>query len=160
MIVYIIESNTLTEEDLPELNRLIADLGERRGQECPWRVFEEINDNARVYAAREERGGRLVGIGILNVDYKAPPPHFGNLQTVAVLPEHRGDGVFSRILDAVEEKARELELEVVAIQCKKSRHRVAFKAYKKRGYRELFPFSGILIGKPHKLGRGDPERGS
>lgn len=151
--MYTIELNTLAEKDLPELNRLIADLGEQQGQEHPWSVFREINDNALVYAAREAEGGLLVGIGILNVDYKAPPPHFGNLQTLAVLPGHRGGGVFSRILDAMEEKARELELEVVAIQCKKRRHPVAFKTYKKRGYRELFPFSGILIGKPHKLGR-------
>lgn len=152
--MYIIELNTLSEKDLPELNRLTTDLGRQKGEKhYPWSVYREISENALIYTARQESNRSLVGMGILNVDYKAPPPHFGNLQSIAVLPDHRRKGVFSQILDQIEAKARELNLEVVAIQCKKRRHKIAFKAYKRRGYRELVPLSGILIGDPRKLGK-------
>lgn len=149
--MYIIELNTLAEEDLPQLNQLMADLGKQDGQKYPWSVYKEINENALVYAAREKNGSLLVGMGILNVDYKAPPPHFGNIQSLAVLPDHRMNGIFSQMLGRIEAKARELNLEVIAIQCHKRRHRIAFTAYKRRGYRELIPLSGILIGNPQKL---------
>lgn len=152
--MYIIELNTLSEADLPELNRLMNDLGEQKGEKYHgWEVYKEINENALVYTARRDNDRSLVGMGILNVDYKAPPPNFGNLQSIAVLPDHRMNGVFSQILDRIEAKARERDLGVLAIQCKKRRHRVAFKAYKRRGYRELVPLSGILIGDPQKVGR-------
>lgn len=151
--MYIIEANTLTPQDVPQLNRLSADLGRGKPRVHPWSVFEQINHNAMVCVARNQANNELVGMGILNIDYKTPPPFFGNLQSLAVLPEHRGNGVFSRIMDAIEQRARELELGVVALQCTKFRHRVAFKAYKKRGYRELVPFTGIMIGKPRDLGK-------
>lgn len=150
--MYIIEANTLTPKDVPQLNRLVIDLGRGKPREHPWTVYEQINDSARIYVARRRENNELVGMGILNIDYKAPPPFFGNLQSLAVLPDHRGNAIFSRLMDAIEQHAREIELGIVALQCSKHRHRVAFKAYKKRGYRELVPFSGIMIGKPHKLG--------
>lgn len=150
--MYTIEANSLTSNDVAQLNRLTADLGRGKPLDHPWAVYEQINNNAAVFVARSQADGELAGLGILNIDYKTPPPFFGNLQSLAVLPEHRGNGAFSRLMDAIEQRARELELGIVALQCSKHRHRVAFKAYKARGYRELVPLSGIMIGKPHKLG--------
>ena len=48
--------------------------------------------------------GQIVGCGALHVMWE----DLGEVRTVAVLPEHKGKGIGGRILDMLEERAKEL----------------------------------------------------
>ena len=58
------------------------------------------------------------------------------LSGLAVLPEHRGRGIGSILLDAVEQRAKRLELPHVSLICFERNTR-AMSLYRRRGYDEL-----------------------
>lgn len=83
--------------------------------------------------------GALVGCG----GFKQDTPDIAYLKRMWVAPENRGLGLGRRLLEALEEKARELGYDKVRLETEKTLTE-AQQLYRSSGYVEVRPFNGEL----------------
>jgi ribosomal protein S18 acetylase RimI-like enzyme len=112
-----------------------ADIWERRR-----RLYEELLAKDGTYALIAERDGAPVGYAMVSLSRPSmtwPIDRAANLETIAVLPEARGAGIGTRLVDAVKERMRaagvtHLGLGVVAT------NDAAIRFYRRHGFEPAF----------------------
>jgi ribosomal protein S18 acetylase RimI-like enzyme len=134
-----------------EISPELRALGEVRTREASWRVrralYEEwlANDDAFVLVAQDD--GRPVGYAL--VDFRGPEEawatgeRIAELQTLAVLPEHRGQGIGTQLVEAAFARLRALgvtEIEVATL----ANNAGAQRFYERLG---LLRFAVTFLGK-------------
>ena len=94
-----------------------------------------VDRQGRTRAVVGTDAGRVVGMGFLAVVNRVPDPgalqrQHGDVQSVFVLPEHRGQGLGSRIVTALVEVARETACDRVNVHS----GRRAIEVYERLGF--------------------------
>ncbi len=79
-----------------------------RGRDGRKRIAREIGGACSIFLAAEERGESLVGAVLGTHDGRK-----GWINRLAVRPEHRGRGIGSALVAAVEERLRAMGIEIV-----------------------------------------------
>ncbi len=79
-----------------------------RGRDGRNRIAREIGSACSIFLAAEERGEKLVGAVLGTHDGRK-----GWINRLAVRPEHRGRGIGSGLVAAVEERLRAMGIEIV-----------------------------------------------
>jgi ribosomal protein S18 acetylase RimI-like enzyme len=151
--------------DLDELKpawRTLLDHVHDRGSVVPIRPFEDswrlerqhyvdlMADGGFVFVAR--RAGAVIGYAMARVDDADPVwytgAQYGELVTLSVLPEERGDGVGDALFAAVENELtrRGIDDMFIGVDCANTR---ALRFYERRGYKVGFH---LMYGSP---GRAD-----
>ncbi|MCX7597635.1 MAG: GNAT family N-acetyltransferase [Armatimonadetes bacterium] len=98
---------------------------ERRRQQ-----FAEIDENRQVVLVAEA-DGKVVGAVQLAIDSFVPGA--GMVRSLAVRPSHRRQGIGSRLMDAVEDLARQRGLKALVLLVRPD-NEAALAMYRKRGY--------------------------
>jgi ribosomal protein S18 acetylase RimI-like enzyme len=78
-----------------------------RGRDSRERIAREVDSDSSVFLAAE-RDGELVGVVLGTHDGRK-----GWINRLAVLPEHRAEGIGRALADAVEQRLREQGIEIV-----------------------------------------------
>jgi N-acetylglutamate synthase-like GNAT family acetyltransferase len=108
----------------------------------PWRQPRGSERDDReaeaVHRLAIDNDGRVIGVGRLHgVD-----GHTGQIRYMAVAPSHRGQGVGTQILAALENAARQAQMHRIRLHARE----MAAPFYRHRGYRSLSP-SHVLYGE-------------
>lgn len=104
-------------------------------------IDELESASVRFFVARSE--GRLVGIGALRLD----PDNYGEVKRMFVLPEARGRGVGTAILDRLEREARDEGLVCLRLETGIYQEE-ALKLYRSAGFRTRGAFGGYRSDDP------------
>ena len=118
----------MTEEDVPEIARL-----EKRCFTVPWSeksFHDEIKNKLAVYLVAEKDGQCIGYAGFWNVSGE------GGITNVAVLPEYRKQGAGSALIEEMIHKARELRLDLLTLEVRKS-NGAAQRLYEKYGFERI-----------------------
>ena len=142
-------------DDLEQLSRLYAEFHEFHVRGVPDRLSRSSNlrhaeldsalqkifdsENAAIFVA--EVDGQLVGLGEVYIREDAPIPFkvsykYGHLQSMIVTEAYRGSGIGTRILEAVEQWAKEKNAAEVRLDTWEFKEG-PLEFYEKRGYNTL-----------------------
>ncbi len=159
-----------TRDDLPLLEPLWVSVHHRHAEAMPelapyvsdaqtWAVrgalYAELLAKPDTVLLLAEVDGRLIGYGLAHVmavgdtwlpDTWATGARIGEIESLAVLPEYRGRGVGTRLLDALEHEldndgVRDLVLGVLPGNA------AAIRLYERRGYRPTWTYLSRLAGR-------------
>ncbi len=159
-----------TRDDLPLLEPLWVSVHHRHAEAMPelapyvsdaqtWAVrgalYAELLAKPDTVLLLAEVDGRLIGYGLAHVmavgdtwlpDTWATGARIGEIESLAVLPEYRGRGVGTRLLDALEHEldndgVRDLVLGVLPGNA------AAIRLYERRGYRPTWMYLSRLAGR-------------
>ncbi|MDP4153195.1 MAG: ribosomal protein S18-alanine N-acetyltransferase [Bacillota bacterium] len=98
----------------------------------PWShqlIENELSNPMAVYVVAEEEGNPIGYAGMINVLGS------GEIMSVAVLPEYRGRGIATKLLNALISHARDSEIEEMYLEVRSSNEN-AKKLYEKFGFKE------------------------
>lgn len=109
----------------------------RMEQECfsmPWtreQLETQLDESRYIFlAAEDEQGSALGYVGLMYVLDE------GYISNIAVMPEHRREGIADMLLDELKARAQEKRLAFMTLEVRKSNN-AARKLYEKHGYREV-----------------------
>jgi ribosomal protein S18 acetylase RimI-like enzyme len=124
---------------MPELGPYVSD-------EVTWRehrpIYEELFRRPDTFVFLASEGDRLIGYALGHVvpveetwiaDTWATGRRIGELESISVLPEHRGQGIGSRLMDEVHAEFDRLGIEDVVIGLLPGNER-ALRLYERHGY--------------------------
>lgn len=115
----------MTESDIAEIAEL-----EKKCFAVPWseKSFrDEMNNKLAVYLVAKDNGHCIGYAGFWNVSGE------GDITNVAVLPEYRKQGIGSMLIKNMIKTARELEIELLTLEVRKS-NIAAQRLYNKYGF--------------------------
>ena len=128
----------------------LAQLGPARPAEQSWAVraalYEDWLDEPDAFVLLAETGGRPVGYALVHMRGEEESwrtgPRIAELETLAVLPGHRGAGIGSRLVDAVYEELRGLGVSQLGVSVIAA-NADAIRFYERLG---LLPFCVSYLG--------------
>ena len=114
---------------------------------APFRSDNESWVRRRAFSERAEGDGRLVGYAAVAVSGTEATlevgVRVGELESLSVLPEERGNGLGGRLMDAVFEELRRLGVEEIVLAVMEGNDD-AVRFYERRG---LVPYLRLTIGR-------------
>jgi ribosomal protein S18 acetylase RimI-like enzyme len=146
-------------ESMPELAPYVSDA---RTWELRSRLYAELLAKPDTVLVLAKMGEALVGYGLAHVmeiddtwipDTWVTGDRIGEIESLSVLPEHRGQGIGERLMDALERALHEAGVADVIVGVLPGNDG-AVRLYERRGYRPTWAYLSRFAGRSAPRGGG------